>query len=346
MSYDTQFVIRKVRDWIVRGVQISPGSDKDVDLVRVAVTGDPKLWWDESEDKFAASKEFTPASIPDLNASKITAGTLGDARIPNLNASKITAGTFVDARIPNLNASKVTSGTLNQMRVPFESPGQIGSTTPGTGKFSAIEVTGTVGVDINPGSDADTDLITVGVSGTPKFSWDEGANSFRSTHTIHVIKTGANVGFFAHVSQTPFQGKCDFDDDSTSTIYLDLRRANNSQTGKLFTNGSGVFALADVSDARFKSNIKLVEEDCLALVCAIPISEYDKNGTHQVGFVAQEVQKVFPEMVTEMQAFDEPWPNEAGPALGISRTTIIPHLVRAIQQLTDRVKVLESQTND
>ena len=46
--------------------------------------------------------------IPNLNASKITAGTLGDARIPSLNASKITAGTFGVARIPTLTAAKIS----------------------------------------------------------------------------------------------------------------------------------------------------------------------------------------------------------------------------------------------
>lgn len=58
------------------------------------------------------------AEIPNLNASKITAGTLNSARIPNLDASKITAGVLNTARIPNLSASKITSGTLNINRIP------------------------------------------------------------------------------------------------------------------------------------------------------------------------------------------------------------------------------------
>ena len=69
------------------------------------------------------------AEIPDLNTSKITAGTLDVARVPDMNASKITAGTFPDARLPStalnsnvdlttLNADHLTSGTVADARLP------------------------------------------------------------------------------------------------------------------------------------------------------------------------------------------------------------------------------------
>ncbi len=51
----------------------------------------------------------TAAQIPNLDASKITAGTFGADRIPNLNASKITAGTLVAERIPTLPIAKVSN---------------------------------------------------------------------------------------------------------------------------------------------------------------------------------------------------------------------------------------------
>ena len=43
----------------------------------------------------------------------------------------------------------------------------------------SVTVSSTSGIDINPGSDVDTDLITVGVTGTPTFSWDESSTAFR-----------------------------------------------------------------------------------------------------------------------------------------------------------------------
>jgi len=51
--------------------------------------------------------------VPNLNASKITAGSFGTGRIPNLNASKITAGSFGTGRIPSLSQSKITDLTTD-----------------------------------------------------------------------------------------------------------------------------------------------------------------------------------------------------------------------------------------
>ena len=62
-------------------------------------------------DLDAAGGTFTGT----MNASVVNAGTFSADRIPNLNASKITAGT-IDASsitITNLNASNIASGTLN-----------------------------------------------------------------------------------------------------------------------------------------------------------------------------------------------------------------------------------------
>ena len=46
---------------------------------------------------------------------------------------------------------------------------------------TGISMNGLVGIDYNPGSDADTDIITVGVTGTPRVFWDESQDAFSST---------------------------------------------------------------------------------------------------------------------------------------------------------------------
>ncbi|MFZ4576323.1 MAG: beta-propeller fold lactonase family protein, partial [Phycisphaerales bacterium] len=57
------------------------------------------------------------SGLENLDASKITTGTLAAAQIPNLDASKITTGTLATAQIPNLDASKITTGTLADARL-------------------------------------------------------------------------------------------------------------------------------------------------------------------------------------------------------------------------------------
>ncbi|MBU0630433.1 MAG: hypothetical protein KKC80_05885 [Candidatus Margulisbacteria bacterium] len=56
--------------------------------------------------------------IPALDASKITTGTIADARIASVSASKVT-GTLPTATIPNLDASKITTGTLPLSKITF-----------------------------------------------------------------------------------------------------------------------------------------------------------------------------------------------------------------------------------
>lgn len=58
------------------------------------------------------------AALNNLDASKITSGTLAAARIPGLDAGKITTGTLGADRIPGLDAGKITSGTLADARLP------------------------------------------------------------------------------------------------------------------------------------------------------------------------------------------------------------------------------------
>lgn len=56
------------------------------------------------------------------------------------------------------------------------------------------------GIDINPGSDTDSDLVTVGVTGAPKLSWDESEDSFVFSKRLSFgTSTGAETTYDAYV---------------------------------------------------------------------------------------------------------------------------------------------------
>jgi hypothetical protein len=64
------------------------------------------------------SMNIAASDVPNLDASKITSGTISSSRMPNFDAGKIVSGSIGASRIPNLDASKITSGTINAARIP------------------------------------------------------------------------------------------------------------------------------------------------------------------------------------------------------------------------------------
>ena len=79
----------------------------------------------------------------------------------------------------------------------------------------------------------------------------------------------------------------------------------------------------------------------------IPLSEFkvarkDKEVTslNRIGFVAQDCESAWPEMVSEID--DENYDHKLK---AIAPSTLIPVLVKAVQELTDKVKLLEEEIN-
>lgn len=64
---------------------------------------------------------------------------------------------------------------------------------------------GADGIDVNPGSDTDADLVTVGVNGTPIFSWDESEDEFTfnkglqfTGNPVKIIAAGSYASMLTH----------------------------------------------------------------------------------------------------------------------------------------------------
>ena len=131
-----------------------------------------------------------------------------------------------------------------------------------------------------------------------------------------------------------------FDKPSTTntTAQLFVGFTVNAQAtgnGQINGNGAGAAAFGSFSDSRLKENIAPLP-DQLANICALKPSEFDyKDGSgHQIGFIAQEMQEVYPDVVGE---------GEDGmlTITGWSKTEA--RLVKAIQELSAKVTALEAK---
>ena len=137
-----------------------------------------------------------------------------------------------------------------------------------------------------------------------------------------------------------------FDNNSTSSQILVRFAMNNAAHGQGQINGDGAGAAAfgSYSDSRLKENIVDLPNQLNNILALRPV-EFDyiesEGGGHQIGFIAQEMQEVYPDVVGARD------PDSMLTITGWSKTEA--RLVKAIQeqqalitQLTARITALET----
>lgn len=109
-------------------------------------------------------------------------------------------------------------------------------------------------------------------------------------------------------------------------------QANNSATWSI------------VSDERIKENISTLDNGLSIITALRPVEfDYKISKTHDIGFIAQEYQKVLPEQINENEPTSETKEFiEDNKLLGIT-SNLVPYLVSAIQELNAKVTALEAQ---
>ena len=114
-------------------------------------------------------------------------------------------------------------------------------------------------------------------------------------------------------------------------------QANNTYTGYISYNGG----FTDVSDEREKENITTITNATSKLKQLRGVTHTWKdnrdNGTIHLGLIAQEVQTVVPEVVTQGPLKID----ETEPTLGVSYQKLIPLLIETIKELEARITELE-----
>lgn len=145
--------------------------------------------------------------------------------------------------------------------------------------------------------------------------------------------------------------QCSEDDGAPAkqTIFLRANDGNGDITGHLSINTSGVFSLTDSSDEKLKDNIRPTKYVGLDVIRGINICDFEwkKSGkTRAGGFIAQNVEKFFPEAVSDTV--------EDGGEItkGVSYGVLVAPAIKAIQEqqeiiekLLARVEELENKIN-
>jgi len=88
------------------------------------------------------------------------------------------------------------------------------------------------------------------------------------------------------------------------------------------------------SDARKKENVKTIEDSVATLEKLRPVTfDWKEGGKADVGFIAQEVKEVYPELVAE----------DASGHYSVAYTGLVAPLVRAVQQQQEMIRALEAR---
>jgi len=169
-------------------------------------------------------------------------------------------------------------------------------------------------------------------------------NEFRASNSNGgvAILSAYNTSTFA---QSPaFSCYKGSNDTSSNNRFIQFYSNGESQPmGGIVGNGATNVQFASISDAREKENITSINGSLNKLLALNPV-EFDwiKTGEHiNAGFVAQEVEEVFPEYVVENMS-NEGEEERKGLTGGMS-SGIIAHLVKALQEANAKITALEEK---
>jgi len=107
-----------------------------------------------------------------------------------------------------------------------------------------------------------------------------------------------------------------------------------SATSEIRVNG----AYVNLSDISMKTSINPIDKGLSVIKALNPVSFFWKgpdeaaSGDKQLGFIAQQVQAVVPEAISKIENSDK---------LGMTQTTLLPIIVKAIQEIAARIEALE-----
>ena len=298
------------------------------------------------------------------------------ARSPIIGFSALSASNNYNHMYAAINGRKIGSGAdtnWNHGQIEFCTSSGIGPnvrmildynggliTKPNTGGhtvFNEDSIDADFRVESNTISNA---LFVDGATGGVQFG-ESGSNPYNGLTTAHNIKGSSEQAGAAATGIYNSSGTANCPalnvlnrDSSTDTtnrfmqFYANVTSSGGTAMGGIVGNGASNVQFAALSDVREKQNIEALTNSLDKITSLNPV-EFDwiASGEHcKAGFIAQEVEEVFPEFVVENMASEGQ--EERKGLTGGMTGGIVAHLVKAIQEqqtlietLTTRIAALE-----
>jgi len=288
---------------------------------------------------FTAGTSFSDGVTNDVTALKLNA-LVADA-VPTANLSlNSTTGTIATLNsttgtIATLNSTTGTIATLNS------TTGTIATLNSTTGTIATLNSTTPTFLGVITAS---TNTINVGSGQIFKdSSGNVGVGTANPSARFHSVSTSASTaaGMFqvTAASSTAIPAisviKQDNDNTTNQTFVQFNINAGAIGSGQINASGAGAAAFGSFSDSRLKENITSLPSQ-IDNVCALRPCEFDyKDGSgHQIGFIAQEMQEVYPDSVGV---------GENGMLTITAWSKTEARLVKAIQELKAKNDSLEAR---
>ena len=291
------------------GASVTSGQLSYININRGSSGANASIRWNEPNKYF---------DILDVNSSNyyriLTTNTITDS-VTTISSTIAASATAVNTAYSA--AFSAAAAAVNKVI------GTSGSATPISGSISIL---GSNGVSVTATSNTLTisepqDLRT---SASPSFA---------------TIQSQGSNNFIA-ISNVPTSNATIYNYNGIASNTTSWAIGVNNNGGTFTYGGTGNFTasglVSSYSDERLKTNIQTIT-GALDKVSQLRGVSFDKEGKHEIGVIAQEIQKILPEVVIEGPDEDK--------TLSVSYGNIVGLLIEAIKELKNEINTLKGNTN-